>query len=54
MQKNENLALLIATLTGFATYFVLHNLFAIEFSIAIFVGFVGAHAGLLLGRRFLK
>ena len=53
MNKNENLALVVATLCGFVTYFVMHNLFGIDFSIALFVGFVGAHAGLILGRRYL-
>lgn len=43
----------IATVVGFGTYFVLHNGYAIDFSIAILLGFVATHGSVILGRRFL-
>jgi hypothetical protein len=54
MINDPPLGYVIATITGFATYFVLHSAFGIDYAIALFLGFVGAHGGLLLSRRFLK
>lgn len=54
MGNDPPLAYLIATICGFATYFVLFSAFGVDYAIALFIGFIGAHAGLLLSRRFLK
>lgn len=54
MMQDKPIVYLVATLCGFATYFVLSNLIGIDYAISLFLGFVGAHAGLLLGRRFLN
>lgn len=54
MIKDPPLAYVIATIAGFATYFVLFSAFGVDYAIALFIGFIGAHAGLLLSRRFLK
>ncbi len=54
MIKDPPLAYLLATLTGFATYGLLHIVIGIAYPVALFLGFVGAHGGLLLGRRFFK
>lgn len=43
----------IATVIGFGVYFALHNSYAVDFSIAILVGFVATHGAVILGRRFL-
>jgi hypothetical protein len=54
MGADKPIVYLIATIAGFATYFILHSAFNIDYSIALFVGFVGAHAALILSRRFLN
>ncbi len=43
----------VASLIGFGVYLTLDWGFRIDFSIALLLGFVGVHASVILGRRFL-
>lgn len=41
----------LGTIAGFAVYFGLHNIYNVEFSISILVGFVACHGAIILGRK---